>query len=51
MDEVDAEIYRLTKRVPKTQAEKNFYNWLLSWKEKQQRQLPHQQNSPARSRE
>ena len=32
---VDEEIARLTKCVPRTQAEKAFHIWLTEWKEKQ----------------
>jgi len=29
---IDEEIVRLTKRVPRTAAEKEFHKWLLEWK-------------------
>ena len=32
---VDEEIARLTKRVPRTQAEKAFHVWLTEWRDKQ----------------
>jgi len=31
---VDKELLHLTKRPPRTVAEKEFHKWLLSWKEK-----------------
>jgi hypothetical protein len=29
---VNAELLKLVKRPPRTQAEKRFYEWLLEWK-------------------
>jgi hypothetical protein len=31
---VDAELVRLTKRVPRTNAEKEFHVWLSAWKKR-----------------
>jgi hypothetical protein len=31
---VDIELVKLTKRPPRTTAEKEFHKWLLSWREK-----------------
>ena len=31
---VDRELEALTKRAPRTQAEREFHKWLLIWKEK-----------------
>ena len=31
---VNEEIVRLTNKVPRTQAEKNFHDWLCEWRER-----------------
>jgi len=32
---IDQELIKLTKRAPRTQAERRFHQWLLEWKKKQ----------------
>lgn len=34
---IDAELVRLTQRVPQTAAEKTFHSWLLMWREELQK--------------
>ncbi len=32
---IDQELIKLTKRAPRTQAERRFHQWLLEWKKRQ----------------
>lgn len=34
---VDAELQKLTKRAPRTTAEREFHKWLLMWQQKLQK--------------